>query len=81
MHEWTSDQVSLLSERARTDANSFVLSQRRTHFPNKDIYYPNEPIEAECRATGMPLPTVEWVHGTGSFIVSTFFCFFIDDDF
>lgn len=42
----------------------------RTHFPNKDIYFPLEPIEAECRATGMPVPTIEWVHGTGSFNVS-----------
>lgn len=37
-----------------------------TSSPKKDIYYPAEPIEAECRVTGMPVPTVEWVHGTGS---------------
>lgn len=38
--------------------------------PKKDIYYPEEPIEAECRVSGYPVPTVEWVHGTGSINVS-----------
>ncbi|CRK99358.1 CLUMA_CG012565, isoform B [Clunio marinus] len=37
-----------------------------TSAPKKDIYFPSEPIEAECRVTGMPVPVVEWVHGTGS---------------
>ena len=42
----------------------------RSEMPKKDIYYPDEPIEAECRVSGYPVPTVEWVHGTGSRSVS-----------
>lgn len=39
--------------------------------PKKDIYFPSEPIEAECRVTGMPVPQVEWVHGSsGALTVS-----------
>lgn len=48
----------------------FAFPTFRTSSPKKDIYYPSEPIEAECRVTGMPVPTVEWVHGTGSMNVS-----------
>jgi hypothetical protein len=50
-------------------SNEFFLP-RRTSVPKKDIYYPAEPIEAECRVTGMPVPTVEWVHNSGSMHVS-----------
>ena len=38
--------------------------------PKKDIYYPEEAIEAECHVSGYPVPSVEWVHGTGSINVS-----------
>lgn len=50
-------------------SNEFFIP-RRTSVPKKDIYYPAEPIEAECRVTGMPVPTVEWVHNSGSMHVS-----------
>lgn len=44
----------------------------RSSAPKKDIYYPSEPIEAECKVTGMPTPQVEWVHNSGSIDVSIF---------
>jgi hypothetical protein len=47
-----------------------VYFSNRSEMPKKDIYYPDEPIEAECRVSGYPVPTVEWVHGTGSINVS-----------
>lgn len=42
----------------------YIIQFYRTSAPKADIYYPAEPIEAECRVTGMPVPTVEWVHGS-----------------
>lgn len=38
--------------------------KNRTQAPKKDIYYPQESIQAECKVTGMPIPIVEWVQGT-----------------
>lgn len=36
----------------------------RSSLPKKDIYFPLEPIEAECKVFGMPVPVVEWVHNS-----------------
>lgn len=47
------------------DDESFSLDHLSiTSAPKENINYPAEPIEAECRVSGMPVPTVEWVHGT-----------------
>lgn len=44
--------------------DKFIFFFTRTSAPKENIYYPAEPIEAECRVSGMPVPTVEWMHGS-----------------
>ncbi|XP_070491957.1 neural/ectodermal development factor IMP-L2 [Chironomus tepperi] len=71
--EYTDNNIvdSIPIEEHDDDMFKYVKAERNEYveiseMPKKDIYYPDEPIEAECRVSGYPVPTVEWVHGTGS---------------
>lgn len=50
--------------------SQYIFFSSRISAPKENIYFPSEPIEAECRVSGTPVPTVEWVLGSGSIDVS-----------